>query len=315
MRYVEIICAVTIICREPEEASLEAEESQLLGSRVHLMSEEFEAFDPLEATALSLSSFCKRYRSSYETPSPSSSLTFSVWKMYRGISMLIEDTEGESSEPNFKREGSKDESLDSNDEREIQGLNEEIQGLDDEAASEPLGLGYEAARHHTLESTEEIEPSRYKVGKALAVPVQTPPSPEWSLNSLPISPSSPIVPSPIASLVATLVSTISVDEGQVLEVGAELELYGIILYDHTQRLDTLSPTLFEGYDRDLRLILALEAWAGQTDAQRAALWHAIYDILKENHDLRRQLAEERRERLELTYRVARIERRQESGGE
>ncbi|GJU51653.1 hypothetical protein Tco_1221208 [Tanacetum coccineum] len=35
-----------------------------------------------------------------------------------------------------------------------------------------------------------------------------------------------------------------------------------------------------------RPILALEEWAGQTDAQRATLWHAIYDIQKENHDLR-----------------------------
>nr|GFB67954.1 hypothetical protein [Tanacetum cinerariifolium] len=37
--------------------------------------------------------------------------------------------------------------------------------------------------------------------------------------------------------------------------------------------------------------------------------------LHENHNLRRQLAEERRERLELTDRVARMERRQESGEE
>nr|GEY62210.1 hypothetical protein [Tanacetum cinerariifolium] len=50
----------------------------------------------------------------------------------------------------------------------------------DTAASEPLGLGYGAARHHTLESTKEITPSTY------------------------------------------------------------------------ERLDTLPPTLFKGYDRDLR---------------------------------------------------------------
>ncbi|GJZ79736.1 hypothetical protein Tco_0644573 [Tanacetum coccineum] len=86
----------------------------------------------------------------------------------------------------------------------------------------------------------------------------------------------------------------------------------------------LPPTLFEGYDRDLRElytsaiwrpVLALKAWSGQTDAQRAALWHAIYDIQRENHNLRRQLAEERRERLELTDHVARMERIQEFGGE
>nr|GEZ33018.1 probable pectin methyltransferase QUA2 [Tanacetum cinerariifolium]GEZ35749.1 probable pectin methyltransferase QUA2 [Tanacetum cinerariifolium] len=58
---------------------------------------------------------------------------------------------------------------------------------------------------------------------------------------------------------------------------------------------------------------SLEAWAGQTDARRAPLWHAILDTQRrENHDLRMQLAEERRERLELADRVARMERRQES---
>ncbi|GKA00168.1 hypothetical protein Tco_0672718, partial [Tanacetum coccineum] len=41
----------------------------------------------------------------------------------------------------------------------------------------------------------------------LAAPVQTPPSLEWSLGSLPVSPSSPEVPSLIASLVATPTTT------------------------------------------------------------------------------------------------------------
>nr|GEU93934.1 probable pectin methyltransferase QUA2 [Tanacetum cinerariifolium] len=57
---------------------------------------------------------------------------------------------------------------------------------------------------------------------------------------------------------------------------------------------------------------SLQAWAGQTDARRAPLWHAVLDTQRrENHDLRMQLAEERRERLELADRVARMERRQE----
>nr|GEZ75617.1 hypothetical protein [Tanacetum cinerariifolium] len=182
-------------------------------------------------------------------------------------------------------------------------------------------------------------------------PVQTSPSPEWFSGSLPISPSSLVVPSPIASPVTTPSATISVNEDQFLGVGAQLELHGSILHDHTQRLEALPPTLFEGYDRDLRelytslgaiideifsqryrfrslereqeramvtfsviwrLVLALEAWAGQTDAQRAAMWHAIYDIHMKNHDLRMQIAKERRDRLELADRVVRMERRQES---
>ncbi|GKE51510.1 hypothetical protein Tco_1486666 [Tanacetum coccineum] len=117
---------------------------------------------------------------------------------------------------------------------------------------------------------------RIPVYVPLVAPVQTSPSPKWSYSSLPVSPSSPVVPSLVASPVNTPTATISVDEDQFLE----------------------------GYDRDLRElytsaiwtpILALEEWAGQTDTQRAALWHAIYDIQRENHDLRRQLAEERRE--------------------
>ncbi|GKC34837.1 hypothetical protein Tco_1047221 [Tanacetum coccineum] len=78
-------------------------------------------------------------------------------------------------------------------------------------------------------------------------PVQTPSSPEWSSGSLPASPSPPVVPSPIASPVTTPSATISVDEDRFLEVEAQLELHASILHDHTQRLDALPPTLFEGY--------------------------------------------------------------------
>ncbi|GJZ43073.1 hypothetical protein Tco_0590328 [Tanacetum coccineum] len=48
-----------------------------------------------------------------------------------------------------------------------------------------------------------------------------------------------------------------------------------------------------------RPVLALEAWAGHTDAQRAALWHTISDVQGDNRDLRLHLAEERRARLDL----------------
>ncbi|GKG26855.1 hypothetical protein Tco_0402558, partial [Tanacetum coccineum] len=66
----------------------------------------------------------------------------------------------------------------------------------------------------------------------LATPVQTPSSLEWSFGSLPFLPSSLVVPSPIASLVATPTATISVDEDQFIEVGAQLELHGSRLHDH-----------------------------------------------------------------------------------
>ncbi|GJW83038.1 hypothetical protein Tco_0471382 [Tanacetum coccineum] len=147
----------------------------------------------------------------------------------------------------------------------------------DTPVSEPLGLGYRAARRHALKLIEEITPSTYEVGQSSRTyidvpaypppppPVQTPPSPEWSSGSLRFSPAPSIVPlpislpmipltvpSPIASPVATPTATISVDEDQFIEIGAHLELYGGILQDHTQRLDAMPHTLFTDIDRDVR---------------------------------------------------------------
>ncbi|GJY54879.1 hypothetical protein Tco_0446543 [Tanacetum coccineum] len=80
--------------------------------------------------------------------------------------------------------------------------------------------------------------------------VQTQASPEWTSGSLPISPASVTVPSPVSLPVTTLAATIAVKEDEFLEVGVQLELHGSILHDHIQRLDALPPTLFEGYGRD-----------------------------------------------------------------
>ncbi|GJU00957.1 hypothetical protein Tco_1111295 [Tanacetum coccineum] len=163
---------------------------------------------------------------------------------------------------------------------ESQGLKDEGLGLEEEEvvpkgqqqavsvvetiASEPLGLGYKALRHRKLVVGEDQVPSTFEVGQSsrvytdiptyvpLAAPVQTLPSPEWSLCSLLVSPSSPIVPSPIASLVATSTATISVDEDHFIKVGAQLELYRSILYDYTHRLDALPPTLVVDIDKDVR---------------------------------------------------------------
>ncbi|GKE77986.1 hypothetical protein Tco_1544106 [Tanacetum coccineum] len=226
-----------------------------------------------EAAALSPSSFRERYRSSYETRSPSSSPTLPVRKRYRGTYKLILDTDSEGDE--LGEEDIEEDEEDENDEG--QGFKDEGTGMEKEeddapedqqhavtvvntATSEPLGRGYEAARCHALESTKEIRSSTYEVGQSLrsvleqegvkrisafrqptlvtwvdpedgrvytdiptyvplAAPVQTPPSPEWSLGSLPVSPLSLVVPSPIASSVATLTAAISVDEDQFLEVG------------------------------------------------------------------------------------------------
>nr|GFB57339.1 hypothetical protein [Tanacetum cinerariifolium] len=254
-----------------------------------------------EAAALSISSFHKRYRSSYETPSPSSSPTLLVRKRYKGTSELILDTNSEEDELGDE-DTEEDESSDANDERERERAMDKGPDMKEEEKTTPKGQssrsvpkqeGVErrsAFRQPTLVTWVDPEDGRVYTDIPTyappAAPVQTPPSLEWSLGSLPISPSSSVVPSPIASPVATSTATISVDEDQFLEVGAQLELHMSILYDHTQRLDVIPPTLFEGYDMDLRELYT-----------------------RENHDLRRQLVEERRERLELTGRVARMKRR------
>ncbi|GKB14095.1 hypothetical protein Tco_0848018 [Tanacetum coccineum] len=362
------MCTLGDLGFKTEEDPLEAEESQPLGSRVPLMSEDFEASKPSGTRTISSHSsvssdstapLLPHHPLTHASPTPTPARVSFHHRIAYTDSKGDEDTEEDDEDENDEGQGFDDEG---------QGLDDEGHGLDDEgqgskdegpgmeeeeaapegqqqailvvdtAASEPLGLGYGAARRRALESTKEIAPSTYeptlvtwvdpKDGRVYIniltyapppVPVQTSSSLEWSLGSLLVSPSSLVVPSPIASPTATPEATISVDEDQFLEVGAQLELHGSILHDHTQRLDALPPTLFEGYDIDLRElyirpVLALEAWAGQTNAQRAALWHAIYDIQRESPDLRRQLAEERHKRLELTDHVTRMDRRQEFGG-
>nr|GEV32682.1 putative ribonuclease H-like domain-containing protein [Tanacetum cinerariifolium] len=138
-----------------------------------------------EAMTLSPSLFRKRYRSSYETPSssasPASSSTLPLRIRYRRTSESILDIETE--------------------------------GVRGQAADEPLGLGYRAARHRVLELAKgypfvphgrtqwTVQFTRVFecVMPPVRTPVQTRASPEWSSCSLPVSPTSLIVPSPVAS--------------------------------------------------------------------------------------------------------------------
>ncbi|GKC67234.1 hypothetical protein Tco_1099832 [Tanacetum coccineum] len=238
-----------------------------------------------EAMALSDLAFRKRYRSSYETPSPSSSPTLPVRKRYRGTSALILDTDSEGDEL---------------------GNEDTKEDVEDKTANEPLGLGYVAARSCALESTEEIAPNP-EDGRVYTdiltyvpptAPVQTLPSPEWSL------------------------ATISVDEDQFLEAGAQLELHGSILHDHTQRLDVLPLRIligmFRSYEQEQeraivtfgalwRPVLALEAWAGHVDAWMTDMSHARYDDHKLIHDMLVQQAAMQRELQEMRGRVTTLE--------
>nr|GEZ76080.1 hypothetical protein [Tanacetum cinerariifolium] len=257
-----------------------------------LMSEEFEAFEPsAEAAALSSSSFRKSYRSSYDTPS-SSSPTLLARKRYQVTSELILDTNSEGDELG-EEDTKEDESSNANDEKEGldldndgQYLDDEGQGLDDESqVSKDEGLGMEE---------EEKE-------AALEV-----------------------VPSPIASPVATPAATISVDKDQFIEVGAQLELHASILYDHTQLMDALPPTLLADVDRDVRElytrsgavkdeifsqrpVLALEAWTGDVDTRMADMSRARQDNHRLIHDMLVQQTAMQNELQEMRGRVTALE--------
>ncbi|GKE15831.1 hypothetical protein Tco_1423408, partial [Tanacetum coccineum] len=70
-----------------------------------------------------------------------------------------------------------------------------------------------------------------------------------------------------------------------------------IPHDHAQRLDALPPTLFEGYDQDLReLYTRSGAVRDEIFSQRYMFWSLEQEqerAMRESHDLRRQIAEER----------------------
>ncbi|GJV11830.1 hypothetical protein Tco_1353371 [Tanacetum coccineum] len=213
------------------------------------------------AMALSYSLFWKRLRSSYETPLSSLSLasspTLPPRKRYRGTFELIADTETKSNESEDKGTNSKSE------EAALKDQSHQAVPTEDTTKDEPLGLVYIAARRRALERAEDTVPSTFKDPEDDIVymdnecdiplvhspvqtspsPVGTPASPEWFLESQPVS---SIVP----SLVATPTPVAVLDAGDLLEIGAQLELHGSILYIHTERLDALPPTLFEGYGRD-----------------------------------------------------------------
>ncbi|GKB37915.1 hypothetical protein Tco_0882857, partial [Tanacetum coccineum] len=91
--------------------------------------------------------------------------------------------------------------------------------------------------------------------------VQTPPSPEWSSGFLPISPSSPLVSSPIASPVAT--PTPSWD---VRELYTRSGVVRVEIFSH-------------------RPVLALEAWAGRVDTRLTDMSQDRYDDHQLIHEM------------------------------
>ncbi|GKA10444.1 hypothetical protein Tco_0689877 [Tanacetum coccineum] len=267
-----------------------------------------------EVAAMSESAFRKRFWSSYESSPSVSPPDLPSRKRYRGTSELVEDSEEDDDEEDEEIEESMDSdsvSEDAEDEgptaededpaAEDEGLTAGVEGpgMDDE------GYGLDDESRDFADEVHVLEVRRLGV-----------------------------------SVIGT-------------EYDENVESLGGLIRDHAVRLEELSPALFKRYDRDIgelftrsgvvrdeifshryqfrsleykqervamtfraiwRPVLALEAWAGQMDAQRAALWHAINDVQGENRDLRLQLVEERRARLELAEVFDGMRRGQEPRG-
>ncbi|GJT99856.1 hypothetical protein Tco_1110195 [Tanacetum coccineum] len=151
-----------------------------------------------------------------------------------------------------------------------------------------------------------------------ASPIQTPPSPEWTSGLLPISPSPSDDPSPISSPMIPLTVPSHVATPAAVEIeGFLTEAVKEEIFSQRYRFRSLEykqERVAVTFGAIWRPVLAFEAWAGQTDAQRTALWHAISDVQGENQDLWLQLAEERRARLELAEVVDGMRRGQEPRG-
>ncbi|GKE15493.1 hypothetical protein Tco_1423070 [Tanacetum coccineum] len=209
---------------------------------------------------------------------------------------VSEDAEDEGPTAEDKDPPAGDEGLAAGDEGpgigvESHGSDDESRGLDDEGhsmESDRLGLGEE----------EEAVPEGQQlavmvVGAATSLeddivyidvhaypppapPAQTPPSPEWSFGSLPISLAPSIVPSPISSpmIPLTVPSPVATPataktEGFLTKLGAQVEMQGGLIHDHTVRLEELSPALFERYDRDIgELFTMSEAVKDEIFSQR-----------------------------------------------
>ncbi|GJY68623.1 hypothetical protein Tco_0471605 [Tanacetum coccineum] len=111
-------------------------------------------------------------------------------------------------------------------------------------------------------------------------------------GSLPISSSPFVVPSPVSSPIIPL----TVPSPVATPATAETEGF------------------LTKYDKDIGELFTRSRRLGMRFSPRAALWHAISDMQGKNQDLRLQLAEERRARLELDEVVDSMRRGQEPRG-
>ncbi|GJY53297.1 hypothetical protein Tco_0444961 [Tanacetum coccineum] len=180
---------------------------------------------------------------------------------------------------------------------------------------EPLGLGYGALRRREIALGEGQMPSTFEDGivyinvpayQPPAPPAHTPPSPEWSSGSLPISPAPSIVPSPISSpMIPLTVPSLVASPATAETEGFLTELYDRDIGELFTRSRAVRDEIFSQRYR----------FRSQMDAHRAALWHDISDTQRENWELRLQLADERCAWLDLAEIIDSMRRGQEPRGD
>ncbi|GJU28740.1 hypothetical protein Tco_1167361 [Tanacetum coccineum] len=238
-----------------------------------------------EVAAMSDSAFRKRFRSSYESSPSSSPPDLPSRKRYRSTSELVKDDEEEDNEDEDEEVEESSESDSKSEDAEDKGPIVEDKGpaTGDEglaAGEEGPGLG--------LMGVETPGDSIEKEGQMPSISEVAP-----SIVPLPIS--SPMISLTVPSLVAPPAMTEA--RGFLTKLGAQVEMQGGLIHDHmsgavrdeifSQRyrlrsLEHEQERIAVTFRVIWRPILALESWAGQTDAQRAALWHAINDTQMEN---------------------------------
>ncbi|GJR94054.1 hypothetical protein Tco_0266228 [Tanacetum coccineum] len=255
-----------------------------------------------EVAAMSESTFCKRFRSSYESSSSLSPLNLPSRKRYRGTSELVEDSKEyddeddeeieESMDSDSVSEDAEDEGPTAEDEDPAAGYEAlttgvEGPGIDDESYSlydegrgvESDGLSLEEEEEAVPEGSgsapESERPKRVLASRQPTLTTWT--NPEDGMVYIDV----PAYPPPAPPL-----HPLQLRLRDFTELGAQVEMQGGLIRDHTVRLEELSPALFER---------SLKYEQEQVAVTFGAIWRP-----GEKRDLQIQHVEERRARLEFT---------------
>ncbi|GKC71428.1 hypothetical protein Tco_1117311 [Tanacetum coccineum] len=284
----------------------------------------------VEVAAMSESAFCKRFRSSYESSPSLSPPDLPSRKRYRGTSELVEDSEEDDDEEDEeieeKDEGptTKDEDPAAGDEGLAAGvegpsMDDESHGLDDESHVEDSEEDDNEEDEEIEDSMDSDSVSRDREDEGPTAEDEDPAAKDEGVTTG--------VEGPGVDDEGYGLDSTHLPHGQTRRTGG-------LISDHAVRLEELSPALFERYDRDIgELFTRSGAVREEIFSQRyrfrsleyeqervavtfGAIWRPVLalEAWAENRDLRLQLAEERRARLELAEVVDGMRRGQEPRG-